>query len=157
MLNWLNNKYKILGLGFSFLVIFNLTLYVLWKAPAKVANACVFGQNLSIGNAIFAMVISILLAINLIGVVEIVRNKQIEKKASLSSLGIGGFLLWIVSTVCFACYVPIISVLGFNFGLNFLNVFHGWAQFLGIGMAAFGVYLVDRQIREGCRNGKCDI
>jgi hypothetical protein len=157
MLNWINSRYKILGLGFTFLMILNLTLYVLWKAPVKVDNACVFGHNLTLGNAGFAVVISGLLALNVIGVVEIFRNRQIENKASLSTLGIGGFILWIISTVCFACYIPIISVLGFNLGLNFLNIFEGWAQFVGIFFAILGVYMVDRQIREGCRDGKCDI
>lgn len=157
MLNWLNNKYRILGLSFLVLAIFNATLIVLWKAPVSVAYACVTGENLTLPNVFFALSISILLSMNCIGLYVIFRNEQVKNNVTLSSLGGVGFLMWLISTVCFACYLPIISILGFNFSLNFLNFFEGWAQFLGIGLAGLGVYMVDRQIREGCRNGKCEI
>lgn len=157
MLNWLNNKYKILGISALFLVIFNITLVILWKAPVNVHNACVIGENLTFVNVIFASIMSLLLAINFIGIFEIFHNEKVKNNATLTGLGGIGFFMWIVSTVCFACYIPIISILGFNFSLNFLNVFEGWAQFVGIALAALGVYMVDRQIRNGCRNGKCEV
>ncbi len=157
MLNWLSNKEYRLGLAFVSLVIFNITVLILWRTPASTGNSCVVGYNLSMGNVFFALVISLLLAINVIGVYEIFKNEKIQNDVSLTSLGGVGFLMWILSTVCFACYLPIVSILGFNFTLNFLNVFAGWAQFLGIALALVGVLLVDRQIRYGCWNGKCKI
>lgn len=157
MLNWLSSKYKLLWLSIVTIVIFNITLVVLWKAPVNVDHACVIGENLTLANVFFALIVSVLLGINTVGVYEILRNKQIENNVTLSGLGGLGFVMWIVSTVCFACYIPIVSILGFNFSLNFLNVFEGWAQFVGIALAALGVYMVDRQIREGCKNGECKI
>jgi hypothetical protein len=158
MLNWLNNKYNQLWLGISFLILLNLTIFLLWKAPANVGNACVIGGSLSVWNIVFAFLMSLALSLNLVGLVEILKRKKVKNNVSVSALGGVGFGLWFLSTVCLACYIPLVTLFGISFSLNFLTVFTGWAQYVGLAVALVGIYFVDRQIRYGCLVGEnCEL
>lgn len=150
MFSWFKNRNHLLGLITAFVVIFDLSLLVLWRTPGGPNNACMIGGNFTTGNILFSMVMSLLLAINVVGLVEVVRMKQKKDSAKIASLGSVGLLLWIGSTMCLACYLPLITIFGASFSLSFFYSYSGLLKVISLVVGVVAVWMVNRQIVDGC-------
>lgn len=157
MLNWLNKGYLLVS-GFSFLFLINISVLLLINSPAKIANACVQGGNFTLINLGLAIVISLLLSLSLAGLLHLLRMKKQKNNINLVSIGGVGMFFWFLSTMCLACYIPIIGIFGFSLSLNFLTGFEVWFRGVSLVLSILSLWMVDRQIRFGCLNPKkCDV
>lgn len=134
----------------SFIVIFDLSLFVLWRTPGGPGEVCILGGSLTAGNIFFSFVMSILLSINVVGLVEVLRIKKNKDSAKIASLGGIGLFLWLVSTMCVACYLPLITLFGASFSLSFLHSYSGIMKIVALAIGLTGIWMVNRQIVKGC-------
>lgn len=157
MLNWINKKIA-LQILFVFIVLTNISFWILVKTPAKVDLACVQGGSFTLLNSLLAVLLSLLLSFNFVGIIKLLADRGKKSNATMASLGGISFVLWILSTVCFVCYAPIIGIVGLSSFVGLLGFFEGWSVILSIVLAIIGIFLIDRQIRFGCINpDNCEI
>ena len=155
MLNWLN-KNNLIVAGFVFVVLTNISIWILLNTPAKSDFACINGANFTIHNALIAIGLSALLSLNIVGLAKLIREKQNTSKVKLASLSGFAAFMWILSTICFACYLPIFVVFGFSVSLSFLSNYEIWFGLMGMLLSGVSLFMLDRQIRFGCLNpDKC--
>lgn len=132
--------------GITFL-LFDIQVYLLKELPASVGNACSPGGYFTPGNLLFALAISILIAINTV----IFYHLRGSSKSTTGAISFLGIFFATITSFCTLCLLPAISVFGLGISLviftNYLIQFKALAFLLLLS----NLLLLHHQLKKGCQ------
>lgn len=135
----------IVMLGFAFL-FFDAQYFLMSRMIGYRDEMCVPGAGLNTPNIIFSVVISLMAGLLIIGFIETLKRRQASYSA-ISASGVGAFI-GTLTVFCPICTLPILSVFGAAMG--FTVKFDLWFKLISVVLMAFGLYLLDKQIKGTC-------
>lgn len=135
------------GLGY-------LNYYLMANLPGEKDLMCVLGGGLTASNGLFAIIMSIMAGLIVIGFLETLkhRSKGRFKLGGTATLGMG---LGTLTAFCSLCTIPVISLFGISLGLSFLTDYEAYIKALSLLLLGVSLYLVNQQQRKDC--GICKI
>ncbi|MDF2379071.1 MAG: hypothetical protein P1V18_02510 [Candidatus Gracilibacteria bacterium] len=142
-----NPALLIAALGFAVL-FFDLQLWMMWNLPGYESEMCVMGAGLKPDNIIYAIVMSLLFGMFLMGFYTTLKVKQ----ASLGglSLSTAAMALGTLTVICASCTFQAISIFGFVIGVHFLTDLNIWFKLISFMMMLLGIYQVNKQLKGEC-------
>lgn len=142
-----NPTYLLISLGFSFF-LFDVQYVMMASLPGYENDMCVMGAGLKLSNIAFAVTMSLLGGVFFSGFVKTLVNRSASLQAvSFSSIGI---LIASMTVFCAACTLPVISLFGLAFGLEFFSTYNIWFKIISMLLIGIGLYQIDQQIRGEC-------
>jgi hypothetical protein len=178
MLNLLKSPtYLITAFGIT-LILFDIQFYLLKNLPGHINLACTPGAYFTTPNLLFAAAISIFTALNVIGMIEIVRMKtkkyvRVNAPCPANSLGTSGMdtyiskkfvfrstfsaslsgigiILATLTSFCTICVLPVISLFGIGISLALFSTHLVWFKSLAVIFLAAGLYFTNNQLNNSC-------
>ena len=141
-----------IGLGIT-VIFLDLQLYLLWTLPGEVDSTCMPGAFFTPWNIVFSLILSLLIGLNLVGLIAVMRSRISSSLISVGSTSILGTFLSVLTTVCAACLFPVVSFFGLGISLTFLTDYLWWFRSLALVLLLMSLYLINRQLRGQC--GRC--
>lgn len=136
--------------GFTFGLLFYANYYLMAHLVGERDLMCVMGAGLTPFNLFFAFVMSVMAGFLVVGVVQNSKNRATSqvKVGSTSFLGLG---LGTLTSFCTLCSLPALTLFGSSVSLGFITEYEVYFKLLSIVLLAVGLYLVNRELKEGCK------
>lgn len=134
-------------LGFGFL-LFDIQYVMMSQLPGSRDEMCVMGAGLNAPNITFAILMSLMGGIFLVGFIETVRLRSGSIKALSTSSA--GAVLGALTVFCPACTLPILSIFGAAYGFSFFTTYDLWIKAISLLLVMYGLYQIDKQIKGNC-------
>lgn len=143
-----NPTHLLIFLGVSF-IFFDLNYYFISKLPGEVDNACVIGANITPVNVGFAVILSLLAGLMVVGGIAL--HKQRRARMAVSSILSGfGVLVGTFTVFCTVCTLPVISLFGLSLGLGFFTSYNLTFKIISLLLMLMGMYLLEKQLEGEC-------
>jgi hypothetical protein len=134
-------------LGFAFL-LFDVQYLMMSQLPGSRDEMCVMGAGLNAPNITFAILMSLMGGLFLVGFIETIKARKSSFKAlSTSSTGA---VLGSLTVFCPACTLPVLSVFGASYGFTFFTTYELWIKGVSLILISCGLYQIDKQIKGNC-------
>ena len=136
--------------GFWFL-FFSINYWVMKNLPGTDGYQCL-PNSLNTENITFAIIISLIMGIFVVGMKELfsAKNSAQEKISSASIFSIGG-IVSLFTVFCPVCTIGVVSIFGLSFGLNFIVENEFSLKIASILLLLFGLYWINGQLKDDCK------
>lgn len=137
----------IVMLGFAFL-LFDVQYLMMSQLPGSRNEMCVMGAGLNASNISFAILMSLMGGLFVVGFYETLKSRNTSFKAL--SLSGAGALLGSMTVFCAACTIPVISLFGVAFGFGAFTTYNLWFKIISLVLISYGLYQIDKQLKGNC-------
>jgi hypothetical protein len=152
-------KKSLISISLLTVICFAPQYYILKHLPGEAFNSCMIGAYFTAGNISFALIISILIAINFISMGIVIKSKK-EFKVLSASLSGSGFFLALLTSLCLPCTLPLITLLGVSISLNFVTDNLMLFKAISLILLIINFYILEKQYIDECQicniNNKSD-
>jgi hypothetical protein len=142
-------KYLFACIGGAVLV-FDFNYYLMLKLPGSEDEMCVMGVNLTAGNIIFSILLSLLIAVVITGLLALFVKKRAQRKVELASLSGVGLGLGMFTFFCPVCAIPLLSTAGLSVVFQTFNDFNLVFKIVSIGMLLMTLFFLNRHLGDEC-------
>lgn len=143
-------KYLLIFLG-SALVLFDLNYYLMSSLPGSRNEMCVMGVNLTAGNILFSIVLSLLTGLLIAGLFGLLAKRGAHKKAALTSLSGVGLGVGALTFFCPLCALPVISIAGLSVVLQLFNDYNLLFKLASLLIIGAALFMMNRQLADDCQ------
>lgn len=154
-LKLLKKKVNLLILFAIALPFFSINFYLLKNLPANIGLACSIGAYFTPQNLIYSAIYGVLLAILIIGTVEIFRRKI--SSLNIASTGALSVTIVTLTTICTLCVLPALSLFGINLSLAVFTTYNFYFKIMALIILIFSILLIELNLRKSCLLSKCKI
>lgn len=141
------------------LIVFDLQFWVMKKLPAYENNLCLPAGEVSFQGLAYALVLSLLTGLIVVGVIELYQIKKSQSSfvvknskgiVGSSSLAGVGVLVATMSTFCTTCTVTLISLVSLGTFFEFFARYNFAFRILSFVLILGGLWQLNRQLRNEC-------
>lgn len=140
----------IVMLGVAF-VLFDIQYYIMANLPGYKDLTCIIGAGLTPENIVFAIIVSLMAALFLIGFFQLFKIKRNTSLQLFSISGIGAFL-GALTIFCLPCTISVLSVFGIAIGLSFFTTYNLVIKIISLALLFVGLYLLNKQLKGVCKS-----
>lgn len=146
--NLLVPTYFLVMLGSS-LVYFDMNYYLMNKLPGSRNFMCLEAGNITTGNVIFVVTLSVLFGLVMANVIALIGKKRAKLTTSSSVTGFG-VIVGTLTVFCTICTLPFLSFTALGAIFSLFATYNIFFKLFSIKMMLGGLYLINRQLVQNC-------
>ena len=132
-------------------VFFALNYAVIARLPGEKDLMCVVGGGLMPLNLTFALILSAMVSLLIMGFVGLFSQKKIKVGWKAGSTSTFGMVIGVLTTFCTFCTLPVVSLFGVGVGLGFITEYEWWFKVASLIILGLSIYLLNNQLKEKCK------
>lgn len=133
------------------LLVFDVQYFTMANFPGTRNEMCVMGANLTPLNIVFALLLSTMIALLIIGFIQLFKKKLEQKKVLASSVSTTfGLLIGVFSSFCTLCTLPVLSLSGLSVGLEFFTEYQAVFKIISLLLLGAALLQLNKQLKDQC-------
>jgi len=150
IISLLKNPRYILVASMVFGSFFYLNYYLMANMIGEQDFMCVMGGGLTPFNITFALIISAIASLVVVGFLENQKNRSSKSSLKMGSASAVGLTLGTLTSFCTLCSLPVLTLFGLSIPITFLTDYELYFKFASFFLLIGGLYLVNRELKKGC-------
>jgi hypothetical protein len=141
--------YLLIALGVAF-IIFDINYFLMASLPGSRDEMCVMNINLTPGNIVFSILVSLLTGVVLSGLIALLIMRSTYSKGSMvavSGLGIG---IGTLTTFCPVCAIPVFTIGGASVFFELFNQYGIFFKVLSLGLLLGSLWYLNKKMDPDC-------
>lgn len=133
----------------GFLTVFlSINSYFIVLMPGSNGYACIPGANITAPNITFAIIISFMASLLIVGIIDSILNPtacSLGVKTEIFGITGLGSIIGFFTVFCTFCSLPILSIFGLSFSLVFFTTYNLVFKIISIVMLLVGLWQIERK------------
>lgn len=141
--------YLLTFMGVAF-VVFDINYYLMATLPGSRDEMCVMGVNLTSGNILFSLVMSLLTGLFVAGIIALIVLRTAQNNVGVVSVSGFGVGVGTLTMFCPICAIPIFSTGAFAAFFQLFNDYNWEFKLLAFGFLALALVLLNKKLDPDC-------
>ncbi len=144
-----NPRYGVIA-AMVFAGFFYLNYYLMANMLGEQDLMCVMGGGLTPFNITFALIISGMASLVVVGFLENQKKRSMRSRFKMGSASAIGVTLGTLTSFCTLCSLPVLTLFGLSVPLAVFTDYEIYFKVASFLLLALGMYLVNRELKKGC-------
>ncbi|MCC7197826.1 hypothetical protein IT413_06585 [Candidatus Peregrinibacteria bacterium] len=141
--------YLLTALGIAF-VLFDIDYYFMASFPGSRDEMCVMNINLTPGNIIFSILVSLLTGIVIAGLMALLVMRSTQRKTSMAAVSGLGVGLGTLTVFCPVCALPVFAIGGTSVVLELFNQYGVIFKILSLSLLLGTLWYLNKKLDPEC-------
>lgn len=141
--------YLLTALGLAF-ILFDINYFFMATLPGSRDEMCVMNINLTPGNVVFSIVLSLLTGLVLTGIMALLVMRSTQRKGSMAAVSGLGVGIGALTVFCPVCAVPVFTIGGASVIFELFNHYGIAFKLLSVALLLGSLWYLNKKLDPDC-------
>lgn len=141
--------YLLTALGLAF-VLFDINYFFMASLPGSRDEMCVMNINLTPGNIVFSILMSLLTGLLLAGLMALLVMRSTQKKASMAAVSGLGVGIGALTVFCPVCAIPVFTIGGASVFFELFNQYGIIFKIVSVALLLGSLWYLNKKLDPDC-------
>lgn len=141
--------YLLTALGVAF-ILFDINYFFMASLPGSRDEMCVMNINLTPGNIVFSILISLITGVVLAGLMSLLVMRSTQRKASMAAVSGFGVGIGALTVFCPVCAIPVFTIGGASVFFELFNQYGILFKIVSVGLLLCSLWYLNTKLDPEC-------